>query len=155
MSTCGPNPARGEFATGVPFPVKIPQISDGTSNTLVISEKYVYSQKAPEIGLPNGYEGGDPSDDRGWLDGWDPDTMRSTMAQPYPDSSISPIRDGDPPSENQTYLLGSAHSSGIHGLFADGSTRTISYDIDIDVLNSIGTRNGEAIRETIDFSDLQ
>jgi prepilin-type N-terminal cleavage/methylation domain-containing protein len=153
-STCGPNPAPGEFASGVSGPVKVGQISDGTSNTLVVSEKYVHSQIAPEIGLPNGYDGGDPSDDRGWLDGWDPDTMRSTMAQPYPDGSVSPIRNGDP-KQKETFLLGSAHSSGIHGLFADGSTRTLSYDIDMDVLNSIGTRNGEALRETLDFTDVQ
>jgi prepilin-type N-terminal cleavage/methylation domain-containing protein len=154
-STCGPNPAPGEFARGVPGPAKMAQISDGTSNTLVISEKYIHSQKAPEIGLPFGYDGGDASDDRGWLDGWDPDTMRSTMAQPYPDSSISPIRDGSPNTENQTFLLGSAHSSGIHGAFADGSIRTISYEIDLEVLNSTGTRNGEAYHESLDFSGVQ
>jgi prepilin-type processing-associated H-X9-DG protein len=80
--------------------------------------------------------------------------MRSTMAQPYPDGSLSPIRNGGS-TQKETFLLGSAHSSGMHGLFADGSTRTISYDIDMDVLNSIGTRNGEALRETLDFTDVQ
>ncbi|HYO25446.1 MAG TPA: DUF1559 domain-containing protein [Lacipirellulaceae bacterium] len=144
---CGPNPAAGVFAANVPDPTKMAQISDGTSNTLVVSEKYINANDT------NGYAGGDASDDRGWLDGWDPDTIRTTMATPYPDSSISPIRDGSP-GEDQTYLLGSAHASGFHGTFADGSVRTISYDVGIYILNSLGTRNGEAVGETSELTGV-
>ncbi len=139
---CGPNPAPGEFAVGVPYPTKMGQITDGASNTLVVAEKYINANDQ------YGYAGGDASDDRGWLDGWDPDTVRTTMATPYPDSALSPIRDGNPPSEDQTYLMGSAHVSGFHGVFADGSVRVISYDVPIYVLNSLGTRAGDAVGET-------
>ncbi|HMP07147.1 MAG TPA: DUF1559 domain-containing protein [Lacipirellulaceae bacterium] len=144
---CGPNPASGEFAQNVPGPVKIAQITDGTSNTLVVSEKYIHAQG------PYGYTGGDASDDRGWLDGWDPDTVRSTCAQPLPDSQQSVIR--DEPREDQTYLLGSAHASGFHGVFADGSGRTISFDVEMYVLNSLGTRAGTAVGETNDLTGVQ
>ena len=136
-TACGPNPAPGEFATNVPKPTKMAQISDGTSNTLVVGEKYI---------LATTYDGGDASDDRGWLDGWDPDTMRSTCAEPLNDAQISEIR--DEASEDQTYLMGSAHAAGFHGVFADGSVRTISYDVDMLIFNSLGTRGGEADGET-------
>ena len=141
VTACGPNPGTGEFATNVPKPIKMAQISDGTSNTLVISEKYIQANG------PFGYEGGDASDDRGWLDGWDGDTIRSTCARPYSDGQISEIRDGGP-GEDQTYLFGSAHPSGFMGAFADGSVRSISFDIDMYIFNSLGTRNGEAVGET-------
>jgi prepilin-type N-terminal cleavage/methylation domain-containing protein len=141
-TACGPNPAPGEFADNVPAPVKMAQISDGTSNTLVVAEKYIYA-----LGQ-YGYDGGDASDDRGWLDGWDPDTMRSTCAEPLPDSQQSEIR--NEPKEDQTYLFGSAHPAGFQGLFADGSVHTINFDVEMYVLNSLGTRNGEAVGETED-----
>jgi prepilin-type N-terminal cleavage/methylation domain-containing protein/prepilin-type processing-associated H-X9-DG protein len=144
-TTCGPNPAVGEFAQNVPYPTKMAQISDGTTATLMVAEKYINSNDQ------YGYAGGDASDDRGWMDGWDPDTMRSTMARPYPDDQISPIRDGTPAGEDQTYLFGSAHSSAFNGVFADGSVRTISYDVEMYVFNSLGTKNGEAVGETTDM----
>jgi prepilin-type N-terminal cleavage/methylation domain-containing protein len=140
---CGPNPAPGSFALNVPSATKIAQITDGTSNTLVVSEKYINANDQ------YGYAGGDASDDRGWLDGWDPDTVRCTMATPYPDSAISPIRNGGA-GQDQTYLFGSAHSAAFHGAFADGSVRSITYEVPIYVFNSLGTRNGEAIGETED-----
>jgi prepilin-type N-terminal cleavage/methylation domain-containing protein/prepilin-type processing-associated H-X9-DG protein len=139
-TACGPNPAPGEFAANVPMPTKMAQISDGTSNTLVVSEKYI--QATGEFG----YVGGDASDDRGWLDGWDPDTMRSTCARPLSDGGVSEIRDSA--GEDQTYPFGSAHASGMNAVFADGSVRTISFDVAMYVFNSLGTRNGEAVGET-------
>jgi prepilin-type N-terminal cleavage/methylation domain-containing protein len=151
--SCGPNPAPGAFLKGVPNPTKIGQITDGTSNTMVVGEKYVHSQVAPNIGLPYGYEGGDASDDRGWLDGWDPDTMRCTMAQPFNDSQISPIRDGGS-GENQTYLFGAAHPAVFHAVFADGSVHSLGYDIDMYLFNSLGTKAGDAVNEVSDYSGI-
>ncbi len=133
--TCGPNPGAGDFVTGVPGPTKMSQISDGTSNTMVIGEKYIYSEQ---------YEGSKPSDDRGWLDGWDPDTMRSTMATPLSDSTPRVLCVGQSAIYDQVYMFGSAHPAGFHTAFADGSVRPISYDIPVDVLNSLGTKGGEA-----------
>jgi prepilin-type N-terminal cleavage/methylation domain-containing protein len=140
--TCGPNPAPGAFVTGAPDPTKISQITDGTTHTLMIGEKYVYQQHY------DGH-GNDPSDDRGWLDGWDPDTMRSTMAQPLSDAVWRKLCAADNPANNsslfnQTYLFGSAHAAGFNCVFADGSVHSISYDVPIDVFNSLGTKGGEA-----------
>lgn len=139
-------PARGEFVPGVPKATKMAQITDGTSNTLVVADKLIRSDL---------YEGGNRSDDRGWSDGWDPDTMRFT--------GFPPLSDGDTgicqgPQNLQAYcdakgadvlFFGSAHTSGINSTFADASGHFISFDVDIVVFNALGTRAGE---EVVDMS---
>jgi prepilin-type N-terminal cleavage/methylation domain-containing protein len=150
-TAANPN-ARGETLTNGPSAIKPSQITDGLSHTLVISEKLVRMDMYEGL-LPNGTA--PYSDDRGWTDGWDPDTMRSTAAQPR--------NDGDPecfrPAVQQYYtgngvellFFGSAHVSGLNAAYADGSVHTIQFDIDVPVFNALGTRNGE---ETIDQSRL-
>jgi prepilin-type N-terminal cleavage/methylation domain-containing protein/prepilin-type processing-associated H-X9-DG protein len=151
----------GEPATMVPQPVKIAKITDGTSKTLLVSEKYVRS---------NNYEGDQQnhySDDRGWSDGWDADQMRST--------AFVPVRDSDPIGWDGPVLtkyfgddfssgpvggvynvlqFGSPHTSGINAAFADGSVHSISFDVDVLVFNSLGTRNGYALNETGDLTGV-
>jgi hypothetical protein len=133
------------FATGVPWAVKPEQITDGQSNTLLIGEKYV---------RPDWYAGGTfvYSDDRGWTDGWDPDSKRSTCFQPIADSDpigyvdaniIGPTKDA--------WYFGSSHTAVFNTVFADGSVHPIRYDIDVVVFKSMGTRNGD---ETVDPTQL-
>lgn len=140
LTTCANGPETGQFVTGVPDPTRMGQITDGTSNTMVVGEKYVYYTD---------YAGGDAGDDRGWVDGWDGDTMRSTLAQPFNDSQISPIRDDA--KENQTYLFGAAHPAHFHVVFADGSVHSVAYDVNMYVMNSLGTKAGDAVGEVIEY----
>jgi prepilin-type processing-associated H-X9-DG protein len=56
--------------------------------------------------------------------------------------------------DNQAYLFGAAHSSVFNAAFADGSVRSIGYDIDMYVFNSAGTRNGEAFKETTSMAGI-
>jgi prepilin-type N-terminal cleavage/methylation domain-containing protein/prepilin-type processing-associated H-X9-DG protein len=132
---------EGEYAAGAPKPTKIAKITDGGSKTMMITEKYTRQDC---------YLGGSPSDDTGWSDGWDPDVMRTTCVPPLPDSQENAPytnRFGDPCSSGpawETFVIGSAHSGAFNAVFADGSTRSISYDIDMYVLNAAGTRNGTA-----------
>ena len=65
------------FYRNLPRPTTFAKITDGTSHTFLLGEKYVRSDL---------YEGGSNSDDKGWTDGWDPDAIRSTCFQPYQDS---------------------------------------------------------------------
>jgi prepilin-type N-terminal cleavage/methylation domain-containing protein len=128
----------GEFAIDVPFPVKLSQITDGTSKTMVIGEKYVRSDK---------YEGGTPSDDRGWSEGWDADTERCTCATPLNDGTVNYPFTGNFGDDNgvpvwNMVMFGSAHTGGFNAVFADGAVHTINYDVDVFVLNALGTRNG-------------
>jgi prepilin-type processing-associated H-X9-DG protein len=127
----------GVFVSNVPTPTKIAKITDGASKTMLISEKYI------PVG---GYEGGSASDDRGWTDGWDSDTMRCSCIRPLNDGDIDPEHSGTPPLWNNasfyTLVMGSAHPGSFNAVFADGSVRSLNYDIELYVLNALGTRNG-------------
>lgn len=143
-TTClATSPAPGVFVNNSPHPVSFAKITDGASKTLLVGEKYIYS------GAPFEYNGGGASDDRGWLDGYDPDTMRSTCTPPLQDSASNEVSQG-----TQVYVFGSAHSGAFNAVFADGSVRSISYDIDMYVFNSIGTRNGESVGETTEMEGV-
>lgn len=99
-------------------------IPDGTSNTMMISEKWIHQLRRYT---------GDWHDDAGWADGFDPDIVRYTAIPPIADSIASPYGwDG--------YQFGSAHIAGVNALFADRSVRTIRYDVNRDLFNSLGNR---------------
>lgn len=133
----------GEFVANVPRPIPFARITDGTSHTFLLGEKYVRSDL---------YEGGGKSDDQGWADGWDPDAIRSTCFQPYQDSDgtgfqFEPLNaPGDFFGfDRDVYYFGSAHTGGFNGVYADGSVRTLSYDIDVVLFNALATRAGDEV----------
>jgi prepilin-type processing-associated H-X9-DG protein len=150
------SPAVLERLNGGPDPVKASQISDGTSNTLVISEKVVRSDLIAGAITPSGAFS--YSDDRGWSDGWDPDTVRSTGFQPISDSdqsicfnpnvNISKYCTGQ---DADVFFFGSAHPGGVNAAFADASVHQIAFDVDILIFNALGSRNGQ---ETVDLEQL-
>jgi prepilin-type N-terminal cleavage/methylation domain-containing protein/prepilin-type processing-associated H-X9-DG protein len=104
-------------------PVNIGAVTDGLSNTLALSEKCL------TVDL---YGGGGWCDDSGWCDGWDPDVIRITDQGPKKDYAHD---DPDP-----CYWVGSAHTGGVNGLFADGSVRTISYNINATIFQYMADR---------------
>jgi prepilin-type N-terminal cleavage/methylation domain-containing protein len=113
--------------------ISFDNIEDGSSNTLVIGEKRLQ---------PVNYLLDDWHDDRGWSDGWDPDTLRLTYCQPAPDQDVAnlPGRDALP------YSFGGAHGELFNAGFADASVRTIRFDIDVELLNYLGHRaDGETV----------
>lgn len=120
---CGGGP---RFETGFYTRVSTHNIEDGTSNTLVIGEKQLQ---------PSLYEVGAWYDDRGWTGGWDPDGLRTTACQIGPDQDV-------PPSQEVLigYRFGSAHPGQMNTGFADGSVRSISFDIDLRIFNNLGHR---------------
>jgi prepilin-type processing-associated H-X9-DG protein len=130
----------GRFLTGSVQPTKFAKITDGTSHTFVIGEKYVRSDM---------YEGGGYSDDHGWSEGWDPDAIRSTCFQPYQDSNgfqYQSLGPADPFGHDKDIpYFGSAHSGGFNCIFADGSIHTLNYDIDVVLFNALATRAGDEI----------
>ena len=44
--------------------------------------------------------------------------------------------------------MGSPHPGGFNAVFADGSVHTINFDVEVVVLNALGTRNGEESNTT-------
>ena len=117
--------------------VSFAQISDGSSNTVVLAEKFLE---------PRFYEIGAWHDDRGWSDGWDPDTLRSTVCTSGPDTNLAVTDD-----RVTGFRFGSAHSDLMNSAFADSSVRAIRYDIDPEVFNLLGHRADE---QTVDLNQI-
>ena len=137
----------GVKPTNVPQLINVAKITDGTSKTLMIAEKYVRNDQ---------YESSRYSDDRGWADGWDADSMRTSCFAPRNDSDpigwdpqLGPyfqdqaLGSGGVNGLYNVVHFGSAHTAGIHAVFADCSVQMISYDIDVVVFNGLASRNGE------------
>jgi prepilin-type N-terminal cleavage/methylation domain-containing protein len=145
--------ARGEIVSGFPTAIKPAQVTDGLSNTLVISEKVVRydlyeGQEAPWPG------GGQVSDDKGWADGWDPDSVRFAGVPPISDSNAD-VCFSDNPAIIKTCIgeggsipvlfFGSAHATGVNAVYADASGHFVRFDVDHLVFNALGTRAGEEV----------
>jgi prepilin-type N-terminal cleavage/methylation domain-containing protein len=118
--------------------ISFEQIEDGSSNTFVVGEKRLQ---------PSLYLYYDWHDDRGWSDGWDPDTLRLTRCQPAPDQDVT----GMPGASALPYSFGGAHAELFNAGFADASVRTIRFDIDVELLNHLGHRSDG---QTIDAEGL-
>ncbi len=109
-------------------PIGFEGIKDGTTNVLLIGEKRL---------KPWQYSAGDWHDDRGWTDGWDPDTMRCSSAPFGSDRSwnFKPV-----PGDDIGYHFGSAHAEGMNFVFCDSSVKFIAYSADRKVFNRLGHR---------------
>ncbi|MGL4511646.1 MAG: DUF1559 domain-containing protein [Lacipirellulaceae bacterium] len=127
---------RGQHA-GYQVKMSANKITDGTSKTMVIGEKFVHvtQYNAAQSMV---------ADDRGWADGWDYDQLRLACAALRGDGQ------GDQPLNNSSivanYHFGSAHSAGINAAFADGSVTLINYDTNRETMNQLCHRSdGETI----------
>jgi prepilin-type N-terminal cleavage/methylation domain-containing protein/prepilin-type processing-associated H-X9-DG protein len=99
-------------------------ITDGTSNTIVLSEKWL---------RPDRYLSNDWMDDQGWLCGWDPDIVRMTNIKLKRDFNWQGGTDDARYGHSewvQGFAFGSQHSGGVNALFGDGSVRNVSYNVD-------------------------
>jgi prepilin-type N-terminal cleavage/methylation domain-containing protein len=113
--------------------VRLNLIVDGTSNTLLIGEKYL-SQQA-------GTAGPTCNDDQGYVDGWDNDMIcfaNGGGTTPVPPARIDPSVYA---SNNCQLRFGSVHDS-LQTVFCDGSVHAISYNITITDWAALCTING-------------
>ncbi len=112
-------------ATGISYvltKIRIAEVTDGTSNTAMVGEKYLSGMSyrdGTSFGDDQPAYLGDDADNRRWTD------------EP-------PKKDGKP---DDIQHFGSAHSGGCHFVLADGSTRMISYTIDAAVFKNFGNRH--------------
>jgi prepilin-type processing-associated H-X9-DG protein/prepilin-type N-terminal cleavage/methylation domain-containing protein len=120
-----------EAQTGVvrqTYPTRIAEITDGTSNTMVVGEKRM---NLAFMGQPQ------ESDAVGYTCGWDLDTARTTDKGPKPD--YVGVTDA-------TKRFGASHPGRFNALFADGSVRPISYTIDPVIFSYLGNKaDGQVI----------
>jgi hypothetical protein len=104
--------------------LRIKDITDGTSNTYFIGEKYLN---------PDAYEtGGDPGDDEGVYMGYANNVTRTTQNPPMQDQ----------PAYTDYGDFGSAHPEIFQMSMCDGSVHAINYSISPKVHQALSTRNG-------------
>jgi prepilin-type N-terminal cleavage/methylation domain-containing protein len=103
-------------------PISTASITDGTSNTMVVGEKRMNYMALGTM---------QSDDNEGYTCGWDHDTMRYTDREPRPDRNTG---DGE-------QRFGSSHPAGINAVFADGTVRFLSWDIDLTLFHRMGQRS--------------
>lgn len=99
------------------YSISLSGIKDGTSNVLLFSEKQMNLANEPPA----------EDDDQGYCVGHDVDNMRTCVVPPQKDYSDPAEGYGG---GNRVYRFGSSHDSCIVVAMCDGSTRTVSYQID-------------------------
>ena len=110
------------------------QITDGTSKTLCVGEKY--------LNPDNYFTGRDAADDQNIFLGIDRDVNGYTASL---SSSGQPIREFQPrqdqPGLSINWTFGSAHQTGMNVVLCDGSGRSIEYGVEAAVFWAMGGRN--------------
>ena len=118
--------------------VSIKKITDGTSKTYMVGEKWMYI---------NNYESGqDTGDGEPAFSGNNDDTIRVTHRDwPFgSDTQYTPETPGNPNSNPQERrAFGSAHNGGFNMAMCDASVDFVSFDIDRNVHHYRGARNDE------------
>jgi prepilin-type N-terminal cleavage/methylation domain-containing protein/prepilin-type processing-associated H-X9-DG protein len=125
------------------FPIKLKQISDGTSNTLLCAEKYVNSRFYQE---ESNYTTNSCSDNNPVFNGYDWDNIRWTRAA---HATLGPqytaMQDNSVTDFGCSKRFGSIHSSGMNAVYCDGSVQTISYDMDAIAYQLLGMRSDDGV----------
>jgi prepilin-type N-terminal cleavage/methylation domain-containing protein/prepilin-type processing-associated H-X9-DG protein len=133
-------------------PLRFADIPDGTSNTMLASEKALSTAF---------YRGGDGNDNQGWWRGMDSDIVGGIYVPvsptPAPAYKLQADQKWGAPGVSNTYnysgnfsMFGSAHPGGINAALCDGSVRVIRYTVDINnVLTPLCVRD-DALTFTLD-----
>jgi prepilin-type N-terminal cleavage/methylation domain-containing protein/prepilin-type processing-associated H-X9-DG protein len=117
------------------YPNRIADVTDGTSNTLLVGEKR----------LNRAFLDQPQHDDAvGYTAGFDDDTIRSTDEAPKPDFH-------GPEDANGEKLFGASHPGRFNVLLADGSVRSISYNVDPLVFSYLGNKSDGQVINSNDF----
>jgi prepilin-type N-terminal cleavage/methylation domain-containing protein/prepilin-type processing-associated H-X9-DG protein len=138
-STASDNGAMIEFRA-----VKLAEVQDGTSNTLLLGE---FGRGPGNVGIGN------------WFVSWDASVQRvSAAAINHPYTTPLPFTErmnppAQPPLQGpQSYMgFGSYHPGGANFALVDGSVRLIKETADPRVLSALGTRAGGEVVSSSDY----
>jgi prepilin-type N-terminal cleavage/methylation domain-containing protein len=145
-SARGYNPSNGALngVTHQRSEIRLAQITDGTSNTAMVGEKYI---------MPEYYFNGEAlDDDQNIFASHDRDTVRFTAAGAVDVSGTPrlpvpvglqrlPRQDTPGVASNDFYWFGSNHISGFNMVLCDGSVQFLSYSIDPEAWRLLGGRD--------------
>ncbi len=124
----GSNPTTqdGPLQQSTKKTVSIANITNGTSNVLLIGEKYLYKRA---VGVTSGC-----NDDQGWTDGWDNDTIcfaeGNGTGAPATGNVQLPLPNGSTTTCAATFIYGGPHIIAVQVALCDGSVRQVRYTID-------------------------
>jgi prepilin-type processing-associated H-X9-DG protein len=110
--------------------IRVKDITRGSSNVLLVGEKYLNPQHYTD--------GTDSAENEGMYVGFDNDLYRTTYYDSSNPTSYYPRRDLFGFSSDKLY--GSAHGGGFNVAYCDGHVDTIAYDIDLAIFSKMGTR---------------
>jgi prepilin-type N-terminal cleavage/methylation domain-containing protein/prepilin-type processing-associated H-X9-DG protein len=114
-------------------PVRIADVTDGLSNTLMVADKRLNRQYLGQV---------QANDYIGYTAGWENDIIRSTDEPPAPDITAD---------DGHEDLFGSSHPSRFNALFADGSVHSISYSINPTVFSYLGNKSDGQVISATDY----
>ncbi len=113
--------------------VELRQVSDGTSNTVLVGEKFLRpSYYDLGVGPDAQGKGGNSGDNSACYQGHDWDNSRFTGQEPAQDTDENV-------GNRDTLAFGSAHAAGFNAALVDGSVQSYSYDIDPAVWSAMGS----------------
>ncbi|MCA9129112.1 MAG: DUF1559 domain-containing protein [Planctomycetales bacterium] len=117
---------------------RLRDVTDGLSSSYLLGEKAMDSEK-----YHTGTDFGDRSPITGWLDNNTAanGAMRFAARQPAPDKPTNCLACHD---------FGSAHTTNWNAALTDGSVRSISYYMDVQVHRATGSINGEEVSQLPD-----
>jgi prepilin-type N-terminal cleavage/methylation domain-containing protein len=126
--------------------VKIARITDGTSQTLLLGEKFVPPSQYDAWQQSASYD----ADNETWCTGWNNDNSRAVKFNVLTKVVYGPLQDTDELTGvvNASDRFGSAHVAVWNAAFCDGSVHAISFDADGEVLRKLASRlDGQVVEK--------
>lgn len=112
--------------------VRIADITDGTSNTLLAGEKCLNMAFIDQR---------QTDDDSGWIDGWDWDNIRWGYFPPHADWNDANPTAIDNGNVDLHSAFGSSHAGFFNAALCDGSVRSISFNVSLETFKLLSSRN--------------